>query len=196
MKKTEQVFREILYQALEHKKRVLTQAGLSKELGFSLSTINLAVKKLERMNSISISGMNFKVIDPKKILYLWASERNLEKDIIYQTRADMPVREIEKSMPEITYAAYSAYKLKFEEAAADYSEVYVYCDENDLQDIKERFPERNGPPNLFILKKDDNMSRYSATGTLAQLFVDLWNLRQWYAADFLKALEAKMEMMI
>ncbi|MFH0870659.1 MAG: winged helix-turn-helix transcriptional regulator [archaeon] len=196
MKKTEQVFREILYQALEHKKRIMTQAELSKELGFSLSTISLAVKKLERMNAISIGRMSFKVIDPKKILYLWASERNLEKDIIYKARADMPVREIEKSMPGITYAAYSAYKLKFKEAAADYSEVYVYCGENDLPDIKKRFPESNGPPNIFVLKKDENMSRYSATGTLAQVFVDLWNLRQWYASDFLKALEAKMELMV
>ena len=46
MKKIEQVYREILYQVIEKNKKVFTQLGLSKSLGFSLSTVNLAVKKL------------------------------------------------------------------------------------------------------------------------------------------------------
>jgi len=28
--------------------------------------------------------------------------------------------------------------------------------------------------------------------TIAQIFVDLWNLKEWYAKDFLKAMEAKL----
>lgn len=66
MKKIEQVFREILYQAIEKNNQVLKQSELAKKLGFSLSTINLAVKKLERMNAVKISKMNFRVINQKK----------------------------------------------------------------------------------------------------------------------------------
>jgi len=138
MKKIEQVFREILHQAIEKKNFRLTQMELSEKLGFSLSTINLAVKKLEKMNSIKIEKMSFKIIDVKKILYYWASFRNLEKDIIYKTRAEMPVREIEKLMPNIIYGGYSGYKFKFKKVEADYSEVYVYADENELEIIKKR----------------------------------------------------------
>ena len=28
--------------------------------------------------------------------------------------------------------------------------------------------------------------------TVAQIFVDLWNLKEWYAKDFLKAMEKKI----
>ena len=194
MKKIEQVFREILYQAIEKKNRVLTQLGLSKKLGFSLSTTNLALKKLTKMNSVRIGKMNFKIIDIRKILYYWASIRNIEKDIIYETRIEMPIREIERAVPDIIYAAYSAYKFRFKDVPADYSEVYIYVDENELKQIKKRFPESENKknPNLFILKKDENM-QYGKTGTIAQIFVDLWNLKSWYAADFLKALEGKLK---
>ena len=69
---------------------------------------------------------------------------------------------------------------------ADYSEVYIYSDEDNLKQIKKRFPETKNQPNLFILKKEfDKMSQ-------SLLFVDLWNLKQWYAKDFLKAMEEKL----
>jgi predicted transcriptional regulator len=193
MKKIEQVFREILWEAMEKKNHSLKQSYLSKKLGFSLSTINLAVKKLERMNAVKIEKMGFRVTDTKRILYLWASVRNLEKDLIYQTRAEMPVDEIEKNLPDITYAAYSAYKFRFKGVPADYSEVYAYADEEELKEIKKRFPASNKNPNLLVLKKQGSSEAFPKTGTVAQIFVDLWNLKQWYASDFLKALEQKIE---
>jgi len=194
MKKAEQVYREMLYQSMEKNNQVLKQSELSKKLGLSLSTVNLAVKKLERMSAVRIGKMNLKVIDPKKILYLWASMRNLEKDIIYQTRAEMPVREIEKNLPDATYAAYTAYKLRFKDTPADYSEVYVYADEQELEEIRKRFPQSQKSPNLYILKKDQNMKLYHKTGTIAQIFADLWNIKEWYAREFLKALEEKISL--
>ena len=185
MKKIEQIYREILHNAIEKKNFRLTQLGLSEKLGLSLSTINLAVKKLEKMNSVKVEKMSFKIIDVKKILYYWASFRNLEKDIIYKTKVNMPVRDIEKLMPDVIYGGYSAYKFKFKNVEADYSEVYVYADEKELEIIKRRFPLNNKNPNLFVLKKDENMDKM----TIGHIFADLWNLRQWYAADFLKAME-------
>jgi len=193
MKKIEQVFREVLYQSMEKNKNVLTQLGLSKELGFSLSTINLALKKLEKMNSVKIGKMNFRIIDIRKILYLWASIRNIEKDLIYKTRVELPVREIERSLPELNYGAYSAYKFKFKDVPADYSEVYVYADNKEIEEVKKRFPINKKIPNLFVLEKDVNMGKYPKTGTAAQIFVDLWNLKQWYASDFLKSFEEKLK---
>jgi len=192
MKKLELVFMEILCQVMEKNNPVLKQSELSKKLGFSLSTINLAVKKLERMNAVRISKMNFRVIDAEKILYFWASARNLEKDVVYKTRVEMPVREIEKSLPDLTYAAYSAYKFKFKDVPADYSEVYAYADEEELKEVMKRFPANEKNPNLFVLRRHESMSQYPKTGTIAMIFVDLWNLRQWYASDFLKALEKRI----
>ncbi len=196
MKKNECVFSEILFQAMEKENKRLTQLELSKKLRLSLSTVNSAIKKLEKMNAIKKGNMNFHIIDLKKILYYWASVRNLEKDIVYKTRVEMPVREIEKNLPDAVYAGYSAYKLKFKDVPADYSEIYVYADEKELLEIKKRFAIKEKNPNLFVLRKDENMDLYSKTGTIAQIFVDLWNLKEWYASEFLKEMEIRLNSLI
>ena len=187
MKRIEEVYREILFQSMEKKNNSMTQSYIANALSMSLSVVNLALKPLKKMNAIKINQRSLDIIDKKKILYYWASIRNIEKDIVYQTRVDKPLRKIEAEMPaDVIYAAYSAYKFKFKDVPADYSEVYVYSD--DILEIEKRFPENKKTPNLFILKKDKNMDK----ATIAQIFVDLWNLKEWYAKDFLKAMEAKL----
>ena len=184
MKKLELVYNKILEEAIENKNYKLTQKSLSKELNISLSTVNYALKPLRNMGAVKINLKNLNIINIKKILYYWASIRNIEKDIIYKTRIDKNVVEIEKLMPNnAIFTAYSAYKFKFKDVPADYSEVYVYGNKDD---IKERFKESRGIPNLFVLKKDINKL------TLANLFVDLWNLKEWYAKDYLNALERRI----
>ena len=187
MKRIEEVYREMLFQCMEKKNKTLTQSCLAGTLQLSLSIVNLALKPLKQMNAIEIKRRSFNVIDCKKLLYYWASVRNLEKDIIYRTRVDKPVKKIEAEMPaDIIYAAYSAYKFKFKDVPADYSEVYFYSD--NIEEVEKRFPKNNKTPNLFALKKDRNMKDM----TLALIFVDLWNLREWYAKDFLNAMEDKL----
>lgn len=187
MKKIELVYKEILDRLIENQIKVSTQSCLAKTLKISLSTVNHALSYLKQMNAIKVKPNSFEIISPKKILLYWASIRNLEKDIVYKTRSPLEITQIEKNMPNnVIYAAYSAYKFLFKNMPADYSEVYIYSDEDNLKQIKKRFPETKNQPNLFILKKEfDKMSQ-------SLLFVDLWNLKQWYAKDFLKAMEEKL----
>jgi len=189
MKRTEEVYRELLHQA-EKGKTTMTQKAISDELGLSLSNVHNALEPLRRMGAIEVKKMCFKIINPKKILYHWASIRNLKKDIAYSTRCEKRVVEIEKLMPDSAiFTAYSGYRLRYKDAPADYSEVYVYC--NDIEEIKRRFPESKNTPNIFALKKDKNIDKYGKIATNANIFVDLWNLPEWYAQDFLKAMEQK-----
>lgn len=194
MKKTEAVYREILYRAIEKKEFSLTQSELSKNLGISLSIVNSVVKKLNYIGAVKVMQRSFKILDVKKILYLWASLRNLEKDIIFKTRIEMPVRDIEKTMPNIIFACYSAYKFRFNDTPSDYSEVYVYADEKELDIIKKRLPQliEGRKPNFFVLKKDSLLGLYKQIPT-SQIFVDLWNLKEWYAKEFINALERRIE---
>jgi len=187
MLKAEIVIREVL----ESRKR-LTQLELSKLLGFSLSTINNALKPLAEMGAIELK-MGIKIVDKHKVLLYWANKRNLQKDIVYRTFVPKEVSEIEKNMPAgIIYTAFSAYKFKFEEVPADYSEVYVYAD--NIEEIKKRFPLKKGPTNLFVLKLDKRLLEISQQNIapLSQIFVDLWNIKEWYAKEFIKALEEKI----
>jgi len=190
MRKIEQVYREILYQAMEKGKGKMTQFELSKELGISLSVVNIALKRLNEIGAVKIEKMGFRIINLSKILYLWASLRNLQKEILYKTRVEDNVRNIERNMPGVVYGAYSAYKLKFNDVPADYSEIYVYA--NDINEIKKRFPKKEGRENLFVMKCDENLDKYGKKGSDAMIFVDLWNLKEWYASDFLKAIEQKI----
>ena len=187
MKRIEEVYREMLYQGMEKKNNVVTQSQLAQALNLSLSVVHLALKPLRKMNAVQVNQRNLKIIDIKKILYYWASIRNIDKDIIYSTRVDKLVKKIESEMPSNSiYGAYSAYKFRFMDIPADYSEVYVYAD--DCEEIKQRFPENANMPNLFVLKKDANMNHM----TLALIFVDVWNLKEWYAKEFLKGMEEKI----
>ncbi|MBI4174248.1 MAG: winged helix-turn-helix domain-containing protein [Candidatus Aenigmarchaeota archaeon] len=186
MKKAELVYNYILEQALEKKRRRLTQAEIAKALGVSLSIVNVSIGHLRKMGAVRVKPRGFDVVDVRKILYFWASARNVRKDIVYSTRVDRPVGEIEKAMPPgVVYAAYTAYKMKFKDVPADYSEVYVY-DNGDIEKIKKRFPPSKNRPNLFVLKRGPDRM------TTANIFVDLWNMTEWYAKDFLAALEARM----
>jgi len=200
MKQTELVIREILYRAIENNERKLTQSELSKSLGISLSIVNLAVRKLADIGAIKISKRSFTILDIKKSLYFWASIRNFKKDIIFNTRIESNIREIERNMPEgIIFTAYSAYKFLFKEVPADYSEIYIYSDKKSLETIKKRFmpdhEKRVSRANLFILKKDNLINNHKEI-PIAQLFVDLWNLSEWYAKEFIISLEKKIEDML
>jgi len=194
MKKKEWVYREILYTTMELKEKKLTQLSLAQKLHISLSTVNNALKPLVKIGAVSVTGMGFRVTDEEKLAAYWASIRNLQKDIKYQTRADASISEIEKSMPpDIIYTAYSGYKFKFRDVPADYSEIYVYS--SDIKEMKTRFPELKGPPNLFVLDPDPQLPHLSkdSIAPSCQLYVDLWNLKEWYAKDFLKALERRFK---
>ncbi len=192
MKKAELVYREILRSFLEEKKAEFTQLGLAKALEISLSTVNNALQPLRKMGAVKVKRRSFEVVNAKKLLYYWASVRNLDRDVVYKTRAETKstVAEIEKGMPpQVVFAAYAAYKFRFKDAPADYSEVYVYCSDADLKEIVKRFPQNKNPnPNVFVLKREFADKEMP----LAQMFVDLWNLKEWYAKDFLKALEGKL----
>ena len=196
MRKAEFIFRELLFQALEKKQYSFTQKELSSRLNISLSNVNHALLRLRAMNAIKVKPMGFSVVNPKKILFYWACSRNLQKDIVYSTRAALPVmREIEKNMPaDAIFTAYSGFKFKFNDAPADYSEVYVYA--ADLDEMHKRFPPSKKQPNLFVLQCDAIMQSYGNIAPIGQLFADLWNLPEWYAMDFLKALEAEIDALL
>lgn len=172
-----------------------SQLQLSQRLGISLSAVNSALKPLEAMGAVEIRRRGLKLLDKRKAALYYATHWNLQDDLVYSTRAEKSVQEIEKSMPSgAIYTAYSGYKFLYGEVPADYSEVYVYADEKILAELKKRFPEKNGRNNLFVLRANAVIERLSRKGVAPefQLFADLWNLREWYAAEFLKRMEERL----
>lgn len=191
--KLERVYREILYRTFDLKKNdVFKQNQLSKECNLSISTVNYALKPLEKMNAIQKMRLGFKAVNPKKILLYWASTRRLSKDVIYETFADEKIEKIESSMPsKSVFTAYSAFKFHFKQIPSEYSEVVVY---GNKEDFENRFGKENKKfkPNLIVLKLDEHLLKFKMTPT-AQIYVDLWNLGTWYAEEFRKKLEESID---
>ena len=191
MKRKEGVY---LYLLEKYRSGKITQQWIALALGISLSTVNNALKPLRKMQAIEIKPRELIVRDGEKILAYWATIRKLEKDTIYATHVRLPVKEIENSMPaNVIFTAFSGYKFLFNDVPADYSEVYIYADEKTLVEIKKRFPTKKGPKNLFVLQRSEALRKMSKiTAPPSLLFVDLWNVKGWYAKDFLNALGEKL----
>lgn len=193
MTKKEIIWREILHQALENKKFEFTQKELAQKFNVSLSTVFNALRVPRQTGAIKVGARNFKIQDAEKFLYLWSTQRNLDKEIIYQTNVALGPREMEGAMPEgVIFAGYSAYSQKYGEAPADYDKVFIYANRRQADEIKKRFPFKKGYINLIILKSDPHLKQFGFTTPDVQTFADLWNLQEWYAKEFLNALKRKM----
>lgn len=195
MKKTETIWHHLLFSALAEKRFKHTQQELAGKFGYSLSTIHHALIIPSQSGAVRKEAKYFVLQDFQKLLYLWASTRRLEKDIIYQTRVSEPVSQIEGLIPPPgIYAAYSAARKILGEPPADYDKIYFYLKKELLPQAQQRFPPpgKKEASNLFVLEMPEAMPSYGPVTTLPQTFVDLWNLKEWYAKDFLAVLETKI----
>ncbi len=216
MKKIEIIWREMLFQTIEGKNppssprlrsglrwasRQFTQKELAKKFNFSTSTVFQALKTPRKMGAVRVTGRFFVLEDPEKLLYHWASVRDLKKDIIFSGRTNLPVLEMEGRLPpDVIFGGFSAAR-QMVGSSADYDKVFIYAKNADS--VKERFKFEKvrfrqgfggqGGKNFIVFKTDKFLSSYGQTTTLAQTFVDLWNSPEWYAKEYVKALKEKID---
>lgn len=189
MKKIEIIWRDILQQA--KKSPIFEQKKLAQKYNISTSTVFAALFPLRNIGAVIVTGRNFRVVNMEKILLFWATHRNLKKDIIYQTFVNLPVLEIEGLVDNQTiFGAYTAARMILKTSPSDYDKIYVY--HPTPEKLIQRFlKNKYKTPNFFILKPDQYLSKYGKTTPPSQTFVDLWNLSDWYAEEFMKALKEK-----
>ena len=184
MKKIETVWANLLYQTLERRQTHFQQQKLAQQLSISLSTVNHALKDIRRLGAIQVTGSGGEVVDAEKILMHWANRRSIKNDIVSQLNLAPSPIEVEGSLPTASIlGGYSAVRHRFGETPADYSAVYVYHPRPEL--VLDRFKtEPAGPTQLVILNLDSRLPVDKEMTTLAHTFVDLWNLTDWMAKDF------------
>lgn len=189
--KTELIYREILYNVIELRKRTLTQRELARVCHVSVGLVNFSLAPLRRMGAIVVNERNFVVQDPWKILMYWCSKRELQRYVVYCNFLRHSVQQIESSLPKGSIpTAYTGYKELFDEVPADYSEVYVYGKTDDF--IKIFGKENKNQPNLIVLQIDERLQSIGRP-TIAQIYADLWNIGTWYAKRFIDALNLKLK---
>ena len=111
MLKIEYIWRELLYRSIEKKNPYFTLSELGKTFHLSTSVVSHAVSPLRELHLVEIAKIKSKVVDVEKLLFFWATRRNLKKDIIYKTHSHLPVFGQEASMPtDVIPTAYSAFR--------------------------------------------------------------------------------------
>jgi hypothetical protein len=193
VKKNERILREILYRVYELGENFATQTEIADSCGVSLDLVNQVVTRLSEFGGVQIQTKGVYIINPKKILFYWATRRNLRRDIVYSTRCHDPPQKIESRLSaDFIFTCYSGYRLKFG-TSPSYDEVYAY---GKPEAARALFPESPGKrPNLFIIKEDEHLRKRSRgrSVTLAQMYVDLWQLGTPAADEILAAMEKKLD---
>lgn len=185
MLKIEYIWRELLDRVIEKRNPNFTITELAKKYSLSTSVVNHALIPLRDLNIVKINKTSSKVVDWERLLFFWATRRNLKKDIVYSTFSPLLVYDREGLMPpDVIPTAFTAFRYSLNKTPADYDHIYFYS--NKVEKIIKRFPKSKRPPNIFILKSDPYLLKSKKLG-LAQLFVDLWNLGEWYVKDFQEA---------
>lgn len=189
MKKIEFIWRHLLFEAVENHHPTFRQQDLARQFDMSSSTVNAALRPLRELAAVKIGGRGGHVTTAEKILYHWANHRRLNPQI--STRVNLPVLEIEGLLPPDTIpTAYTAVRERWGEPPADYDKVYCYHPRP--QAVLDRFTSviTPGPANLFVLPTDRFISNPLP---LSQIFVDLWQLPDWYAKDFIKTVKTEID---
>src|SRR3989338_5713466 len=169
MLKIEYIWKDLLDRTIEKNNPEFTITELANKYSLSTSVVNHALIPIRELNIIKINKTSSQVTDWERLLFFWATRRNLKKDIIYSTFADLPNYDREGLMPpEVIPTGYTAFRIKFEKIPTDYNNVYFYS--NKPGNVSERFPLKKGNYNIFILKPDPFLTKINH----AQLFVDLW----------------------
>lgn len=189
MKKIEIIWRHIIENAKIQS--TFTQKDISQTYHLSTSTVHAAIDPLRSIGAIEVTGRNFRPTNLEKILTFWATHRQLQRDLVYETYFPEPVLETEGLIDNRTiYGAYSAARLLLGQSPSDYDKVYLYSSLPTT--ISERFPKNTSQnPNFFVLKSDPYLEKFGPVTPPSQTYVDLWNLKDWYATDFLKAIKEK-----
>jgi hypothetical protein len=188
LSKTEMVWRHLLVGALDEESRRSSITKLSDELGLGTTTIHRALERPRSIGAVLGSASGLRVVDPKRLLLLWAATRDLAGDIVYSTRVRNSVAEIEARLPPSAIpTAFTAFvRHEGRNLVADYDQVVVY---GNGPELRRRFPTARGEPNLLVLEPDPLLQRYGAVVPRCQVYVDLFNLPGWQAQRFLNALE-------
>src|SRR5579859_716169 len=134
LSRTEAVWRHLLVEALDQGNRRTSVTALSHTLGLPVSTVHKALERPRAIGAIRGTASGLRVLDPQRLLLLWAAHRDLAKDVVYQTHAAAGVHDIESRLPPTAIpTAYTAYVHRAgRNTVADYDQVVTYADPKEV----------------------------------------------------------------
>lgn len=189
LSKTQQVWRHITSAVIESgRRRWPSVTALADELGMGVSTVHRALLIPVEIGAVAIRPADgLRVLDPGRILLLWAGRRNLRRDVVkrFVVEGSAPAVERRIGNPAAILGGFGAVVARTGgNTIADYQTVLVYGDPDLIppQPDQDQDPERT--TEVLVLEPDPLLPRYGRVTPLVQAWVDLFNLPDWQADRF------------
>jgi len=185
--RTEQVWRHLADGAHHGCRRWSSMSALAADLGFGTSTVAAALEEPRTVGAVAVAhGAPLTVLDPWKLLVLWAARRGLAADILEDRMVGATATTIETTARpgRAVLGGHGAIVARLgRNTIADYTTVMFYG-EPDLPTL----PAENAATRLLTVEPDPLLARYGDTTTIGQSWVDLFRTPGWQAAEFTTAL--------
>lgn len=191
MKNVEIVWRTLADAALEGRRDWSSLGAIADAASVAPSTTHQALGRLLDIGAVRAnSRRGYTVVSPQKLLEAFAAHRNLRADTMVSTtlsaaRGFLDDDEVDYALGGSTAAVHH---LDGRNTVADLGRRIVYTTQPVSQTD---FPDGD---EVIILNEDPLAARTWRSGyaSLAQTYADLWASPGWQAAEFIRALKAKL----
>ncbi len=192
MSTTQVVWREMLAGARADRRRWSSVSGLAADLGVPVSTAHRALAHPVEIGAVEVTPMEGLVLlDPYRLLLLFAAHRHLERDIGGRALLAAPIAVVEAAIQAQPGCVLGGFSAAVAHAGgnliADYQALLVY----GTPALEGFEPAATGGTEVLIAEGDPWVGRHGRVTTYAQAWADLFCLPGWQAARFVDQLDAK-----
>jgi hypothetical protein len=193
MSRTLTVWRELLAGAREGRRQWPSVSMFAREIEMPVSTTHRALKHPVEIGAVEVTALGGLVLlDPYRLLILFAAHRRLQRDVVEVVHLNAPVHQVEEHIHGQPGCVLGGFSAAIYHAGgnfiADYSTVLVYGPPM-LEGLGVAPP--GAGSELLIAEGDPLVGRHGPVTTFAQTWADLFCLPGWQAARFVEELDAK-----
>lgn len=193
MPQVQRVWRHLLYASAHGQRRWPSVTALATELGVPVSTTHRSLTHPVAIGAVIITAGagGLDVLDPVRLLTLFAGHRHLARDITRRHRVDLPAPEVERlaTNPETVLGGFGAVVAHHDgiNRIANYDTVLFYGDPGLPADLP--VAAAGEGTEVVIATADPLLPRYGRVTPYAQAYADLFALPGWQAARFTDTLD-------
>jgi hypothetical protein len=170
--------------------------ALAGELDMRVSTVHRALSHPAEIGAIDVlGGGGVRVVDPGRLLVVWAGKRRLRRDIVDRFRVPGSAPIVERSIRgrAAVLGGFGAVVAHIGgNTIADYETVLVYGEPRITRRRHVNDPDPGRATEVVVLDPDPLLARYGKVTPLTQAWVDLFNLPDWQAARFVHHLVPRL----
>jgi hypothetical protein len=171
---------------------LIRQEDVASDCAVSIGLVNKTVQKLGLTSAVEATRRGVRVLSPARLLNLWATERDISKDVWRSFRLD-PIPDVQKDLPrDVLVTGSSAWVSISGRRAAEYYRLFFYV--TNVESFESWFDFRKNRarkvnPNVFVLCVDDEHLVHTADRGVVcvpQVYVDVYSADGPEASPFLR----------